>query len=180
MRGPSGPAAAMTAHDALPYRRGVGVLLLDAERRVFVGRRIDMAQEAWQMPQGGIDRGETTRDAALRELEEETGVAPHLVDIVAETRDWLRYDLPPALIGRVWRGRYRGQEQKWLAARFLGTDADIDVATAHPEFSAWRWSRAADLCANAVPFKRALYEAVVAEFRPFLSPPRAPGGGHGA
>lgn len=170
----------MTAHDALPYRRGVGVLLLDAERRVFVGRRIDMAQEAWQMPQGGIDRGETTRDAALRELEEETGVAPHLVDIVAETRDWLRYDLPPALIGRVWRGRYRGQEQKWLAARFLGTDADIDVATAHPEFSAWRWSRAADLCANAVPFKRALYEAVVAEFRPFLSPPRAPGGGRGA
>ena len=91
----------MTARSVLPYRPGVGVLLLDAEGRAFVGRRIDRAQEAWQMPQGGIDRGETPRDAALRELEEETGVAPHLVDIVAETRDWLRYDLPPALIGQV-------------------------------------------------------------------------------
>ena len=170
----------MTARSVLPYRRGVGVVLLDAEGRVFVGRRIDMAQEAWQMPQGGIDRGETPRDAALRELEEETGVAPHLVDIVAETQGWLRYDLPPELIGRVWRGRYRGQEQKWFAARFLGTDVDIDIATAHPEFSAWRWSRAKDLCANAVFFKRALYEAVVAEFRPFLSPPRAPDGGRTA
>lgn len=170
----------MTARSVLPYRRGVGVVLLDAEGRVFVGRRIDRAQEAWQMPQGGIDRGETPRDAALRELEEETGVAPHLVDIVAETRDWLRYDLPPALIGRVWQERYRGQEQKWFAARFLGTDADIDIATAHPEFGAWRWSRAEDLCTNAVSFKRVLYEAVVAEFRPFLSPPRAPDGGRTA
>ena len=170
----------MTARSVLPYRPGVGVVLLDAEGRAFVGRRIDRAQEAWQMPQGGIDRGETPRAAALRELEEETGVAPHLVDIVAETRDWLRYDLPPALIGQVWRGHYRGQEQKWFAARFLGTDADIDIVTAHPEFSAWRWSRAEDLCANAVSFKRALYEAVVAEFRPFLSPPRAPDGGRTA
>lgn len=170
----------MTARSVLPYRRGVGVVLLDAEGRVFVGRRIDRAQEAWQMPQGGIDRGETPRDAALRELEEETGVAPHLVDIVAETRGWLHYDLPPELIGRVWQGRYRGQEQKWFAARFLGTDADIDIATAHPEFSAWRWSRAEDLCTNAVSFKRVLYEAVVAEFRSFLSPPRAPDGGRTA
>ena len=160
----------MTNRDALPYRPCVGVLLFDARQQVFVGRRIDMTQEAWQMPQGGIDRGEAPRDAALRELEEETGVVPDLVELLAETRAWLRYDLPPRLVGRVWRGRYRGQEQKWFAARFLGTDADIDVATAHPEFSDWRWSPVDELCANVVSFKRALYEAVIAEFRPLLSP----------
>ena len=168
----------MATHDTLPYRPCVGVLLFNPQRLVFVGRRIDMAQEAWQMPQGGIDRGETPRDAALRELEEETGVAPDRVALLAETRAWLRYDLPPALVGRVWRGRYRGQEQKWFAARFLGSDADIDIATAHPEFSDWRWSPVGELCANAVSFKRALYEAVIAEFRPLLSP--TPDGGHRA
>lgn len=160
----------MTRRDALPYRPCVGVLMFNARRQVFVGRRIDMTQEAWQMPQGGIDRGEAPRDAALRELEEETGVAPDRVKLLAETREWLRYDLPTSMIGRVWRGRYRGQEQKWFAARFLGTDADIDIATAHPEFNDWRWSAVDELCANVVPFKRALYEAVIAEFRPLLSP----------
>ena len=160
----------MNALDGLPYRPCVGVLLFNARRQVFVGRRIDMVQEAWQMPQGGIDRGEDPRETALRELEEETGVTPDKVKLLAETQEWLRYDLPPHLVNRVWRGRYRGQEQKWFAARFLGTDADIDVDTAHPEFSDWRWSPADELAANAVSFKRALYEAVIAEFRPFLSP----------
>ncbi|MCY4481071.1 MAG: RNA pyrophosphohydrolase [Rhodospirillales bacterium] len=160
----------MNALDGLPYRPCVGVLLFNARRLVFVGRRIDMVQEAWQMPQGGIDRGEDPRETALRELEEETGVTPDKVKLLAETQEWLRYDLPPHLINRVWRGRYRGQEQKWFAARFLGTDADIDVDTAHPEFSDWRWSPADELAANAVSFKRELYEAVIAEFRPFLSP----------
>ena len=167
----------MTDRDSLPYRRGVGVLLMDAERRVFVGQRIDQMQEAWQMPQGGLDRGEAPRDAALRELEEETGIAPGLVELLGETAEWLRYDVPPALVERLWNGCYRGQEQKWFAARFLGTDADVDVATAHPEFSAWRWSPARALPVNAVPFKRALYEAVIAEFRRFLSPPGESDGG---
>ncbi len=166
----------MTERNALPYRPCVGVVLFNAKQLIFVGQRIDMAQEAWQMPQGGIDRDEAPRDTALRELEEETGIAPHLVELLAETEQWLRYDLPPELIGRVWQGRYRGQEQKWFAARFLGTNADIDIATAHPEFRAWRWSGADELCANAIPFKRALYEAVISEFRPFLSPRGGPDG----
>ena len=102
----------MKSLDGLPYRPCVGVLLFNARRQVFVGQRIDMVQEAWQMPQGGIDRGEDPRDTALRELEEETGVRPDKVELVAETREWLRYDLPPNLVNRVWRGRYRGQEQK--------------------------------------------------------------------
>ena len=164
----------MNALDGLPYRPCVGVLLFNARQQVFVGQRIDMVQEAWQMPQGGIDRGEDPRDTALRELEEETGVTPDKVEILAETREWLRYDLPPNLVNRVWRGRYRGQEQKWFAARFLGIDADVDIDTPHPEFSDWRWAPVDELAANAVPFKRALYEAVIAEFRPFLSP--MPGG----
>ena len=160
----------MTSREALSYRPCAGVLLLNAQGEVFVGKRIDMVQEAWQMPQGGIDKGEDPRDTALRELEEETGVRPDKVEILAETREWLRYDLPPNLVRRVWRGRYRGQEQKWFAARFLGTDADIDIWTAHPEFSEWRWSPVDELIRNVVPFKRALYEAVIAEFRPILSP----------
>ena len=168
----------MNSLDGLPYRPCVGVLLFNARRQVFVGQRIDMVQEAWQMPQGGIDRGEDPRDTALRELEEETGVSPDKVELVAETREWLRYDLPPNLVNRVWRGRYRGQEQKWFAARFLGTDADIDIDTPHPEFSDWRWSPVDEIATHAVSFKRALYEAVIAEFRPFLSP--TPDGGRRA
>ena len=168
----------MNSLDGLPYRPCVGVLLFNERRQVFVGQRIDMVQEAWQMPQGGIDRGEDPRDTALRELEEETGVRPDKVVLVAESREWLRYDLPPNLVNRIWRGRYRGQEQKWFAARFLGTDADIDIWTAHPEFSDWRWSPVDRLIQDVVPFKRALYEAVIEEFRPFLSP--SPGGGHKA
>ena len=165
----------MNSLDGLPYRPCVGVLLFNERRQVFVGQRIDMVQEAWQMPQGGIDRGEDPRDTALRELEEETGVRPDKVELIAETREWLRYDLPPNLVNRVWRGRYRGQEQKWFAARFLGTDADIDIDTPHPEFSDWRWSPVDEIATHAVSFKRALYETVIAEFRPFLSP--TPDGG---
>lgn len=147
---------------SLPYRSGVGVVLFNAAGQVFVGRRIDQTQDAWQMPQGGIDDGESARDAALRELAEEIGTAN--VEILAETADWLTYDLPPALLGVAWKGKYRGQRQKWFAARFLGTDSDINLDTHHPEFDAWRWLAFDDLPAQAVAFKRDLYEAVTREF----------------
>lgn len=143
------------------YRRGVGIMLLDGKNRVFVARRID-TPDAWQMPQGGVEEGEDPRAAALRELEEEIGTAK--AEIIAETAGWLRYDLPPPLQGKLWGGGFRGQEQKWFAMRFLGQDGDIDIATAHPEFDAWKWVAAAELLALIVPFKRALYRQVLEEF----------------
>jgi putative (di)nucleoside polyphosphate hydrolase len=148
----------------LPYRPGVGVMLFNACGQVFVGRRIDTKQEAWQMPQGGIDPGEEPLAAALRELEEETGITK--ARILAETPDWLSYELPPHLLGTAWRGKYRGQRQKWFAALYLGSDHEIDVQTAHPEFNAWAWMDIDALAAQAVPFKRALYDAIVEQFRP--------------
>jgi putative (di)nucleoside polyphosphate hydrolase len=151
--------------EAASYRPGVGIMLIDRRGRAFVGRRLDVAEENWQMPQGGIDLGETPREAALRELGEEVGTKK--AEIVAEMRDWLSYDLPEPLAERMWGGRHRGQRQKWFAARFTGTDADIRLdAHGHPEFSAWRWETPERLPALIVPFKRALYEAVVREFAP--------------
>ena len=155
----------MTPKDpsALPYRPCVGIMLANDDGRVFVGQRIDNPGPAWQMPQGGIDPGEDPREAALRELWEETGVVAELVEIEAETAGWIPYDLPPDLAGKLWKGRYRGQEQKWFLMRFRGTDADVNIATAHPEFSRWQWMAAADLVDNIVPFKRDVYRAVLAE-----------------
>ena len=148
----------------LPYRLGVGIMLLNADNHAFVGQRLDSTLEAWQMPQGGIDDGEDPVAAAFRELQEETGVAPHLATIIAESRDWLTYHLPDELIGKLWKGRYCGQRQKWFAMRFAGSDADVDITTHHPEFAAWRWSPLHDLPRLIVPFKKALYEDIVAEF----------------
>ncbi len=146
----------------LPYRPCVGIMLIDRGGRVFVAQRIDTPGTAWQMPQGGIDEGESPRQAVLRELHEEIGTDK--AEVLAESRDWWRYDLPAELVPRLWDGRYRGQEQKWFALRFLGTDADIDIATESPEFSAWRWAEMADLPEIIVPFKRQIYREVIAEF----------------
>lgn len=146
------------------YRPAVGIMLLNGRGQVFVARRIDMAATpAWQMPQGGIDPGETPRQAAMRELAEEIGTGK--AEIVAESRCWMTYDLPAPLAATVWGGRYRGQRQKWFAMRFTGCDADIDLATAHPEFDAWRWVVPEELPTLIVSFKRQVYIEVVAEFR---------------
>jgi putative (di)nucleoside polyphosphate hydrolase len=154
------------ARDRTPpraYRRGVGLMLFNREGRVFVGRRHDMA-DAWQMPQGGIDKGESAAEAALRELEEEIGTAK--ATIIAQSRRLHRYDLPDELGAKLWRGRYRGQVQRWFALRFTGEDRDINLDTAKPEFTAWRWSEIDELPRLIVAFKRPLYEALVAEFAP--------------
>jgi putative (di)nucleoside polyphosphate hydrolase len=158
------------AEQDLPYRRNVGVVLVNRDGLVFAGQRRDSETPAWQMPQGGIDEGESPLEAALRELEEETGVPRELVRIEAETPGWLRYDLPPEIRSRVWKGRYRGQEQKWFLMRFLGDDSQINIATAHPEFSEWAWLSPRDLVERIVPFKRDVYARVMEAFADRLTP----------
>lgn len=153
---------------AAGYRPCVGIMLVNRDGQVFVGRRSDTADPAWQMPQGGIDAGESPRQAALRELAEEVGTDK--AEIVAEARDWLSYDLPAGLQGRMWGGRFRGQTQKWFLARFTGSDDDIDINGHHREFDDWRWMPLDDLPRHIVDFKRAIYDQVVAEFRPHVAP----------
>jgi putative (di)nucleoside polyphosphate hydrolase len=152
-----------TEIDHLPYRRGVGVVLFNAEGLVFVAQRLDTAEPAWQFPQGGIDKDEDPLRAAKRELQEETGVTS--AELIAETPDWLRYDLPRDLVPKVWKGRFRGQEQKWFAFRFTGDDSEIRIDGEHPEFSEWRWMKLGETPSLIVAFKRPLYEQVVAAFR---------------
>ena len=150
------------------YRRGVGIMLLNAEGKVWAGARIDNTDDAWQMPQGGIDKGEEPWATALRELEEETGIAPDLVERLADCPERLRYDLPVELRSKLWGGKWIGQDQDWFLARFLGHDDDIDIATKHAEFREWRWVEPDRLPELIVPFKRDLYRRLVDEFRPYF------------
>ncbi len=148
----------------LPYRPCVGLMLMNAKGQIFVGQRNDRHKDAWQMPQGGVDKGEDPRDAALRELWEETGVTSDLVEVVAATDGWLPYDLPHDIVPKIWKGRYRGQEQKWFLLRFTGRDDQINIETEHPEFTKWKWQDPDRLIEEIVPFKRDVYEQVVAAF----------------
>ena len=151
------------------YRRGVGVMLLNADGKAFVAARIDNPDDAWQMPQGGMDADEEPWATALRELEEETGIAPHLVERIAECADRLRYDLPEELQGKIWGGKWKGQVQHWYLCRFLGRDSDIDLAAgATPEFREWKWVEPRDVPDLIVPFKRDLYRRLLREFAAHL------------
>ena len=152
-----------TPHDELPYRLCVGIMLINRKGQVFVAQRLDAPGPAWQMPQGGVDKGEDLLCAAKRELAEETSV--QAVSLIAESADWKSYDLPPDLISKVWKGRFRGQKQKWFAFRFEGADSDIDIKTPHPEFSDWKWVEVETVPELIVPFKKQLYRDIVAEFR---------------
>ncbi|WP_294323183.1 RNA pyrophosphohydrolase [uncultured Sphingomonas sp.] len=152
----------------LPYRPCAGVMLLNRDGKVFVGQRLDSTLEAWQMPQGGIDDGEAPIDAAIRELREETGVQADKVRLIAENSAELLYDLPDDMIGKIWKGKWRGQRQRWFLFAFEGTDDDIDIRTPEPEFRAWRWADPADLPSMIVPFKKVLYQQVLAGFAAHL------------
>ena len=158
----------MTDPKSLPYRPGAGVMLLNREGKVFVAQRLDSTLEAWQMPQGGLDEGEDPEDGALRELGEETGISRDKVEIIARCPTPLLYDLPEDLVGKLWKGKWRGQRQHWFLCRFTGRDEDVNIETEHPEFRAWKWADPAELPSMIVPFKRKLYEDVIAAFRDWL------------
>lgn len=154
--------------NALPYRPCAGVMLVNYEGKVFVGQRLDSSVEAWQMPQGGIDEGEDPRTAAIREICEETGVAEEHLQFLAQAKEEYFYDLPDELVGKIWKGRYRGQRQIWFLVRFTGTDDDINIETEHQEFRAWKWTDPDALPDMIVPFKRKLYRDVLREFRDII------------
>jgi len=155
------------------YRRGAGVMLINADGLVWVGRRIDNRDEAWQMPQGGLDKREAPWAGALRELEEETGIGPHLVEKIADHPQQLKYDIPDAIALKLWKGKYKGQIQDWYLVRFLGADSDIDIAQKHPEFSHWQWVEPSLLPELIVPFKRDMYRAILDGFAEYLPSLRA-------
>ncbi len=157
------------ATDDNAYRRGVGVMLLNQDGKVFVGARIDNTDDAWQMPQGGLDDADDDEWAtALRELEEETGIPPNLVERISAAPERLKYDLPDDLRAKLWGGQWKGQDQDWFLARFLGTDSDVNIATDQPEFRDWKWIEPADLPELIVPFKRELYRQLLREFADYL------------
>ena len=151
------------------YRRGVGVMLLNRSGKVFVGARIDNLDDAWQMPQGGIEEGDEPWATALRELEEETGIPPSLVERIAQCSEPLRYDLPAEWLPKLWGGKWKGQEQVWFLCRFLGSDSDVNLqADGHPEFRDWKWVEPHELPDLIVPFKRDLYRRLLRDFATYL------------
>ncbi len=156
----------------LPYRPCVGIMLVNTENRVFVAKRNDNRtskwKDAWQMPQGGIDEGEEAQDAAFRELEEETGIRANAVKLIAQSNNEHFYDLPEELLGKLWKGKWRGQRQYWFLMRYLGEDNAINIDTEIPEFSEWKWSKIEDLSDNIVPFKRDIYANLAQEFSTIL------------
>lgn len=154
-----------TGSSKLPYRSNVGIMMVNKTGYIFVGQRLDNNQNAWQMPQGGIDAGEDPETAAYRELLEETGVNQQNVRFLASSSRWLSYDLPEDLIPTLWNGKFRGQKQKWFLFKFLGKDGDINIATEHPEFSKWKWISKENLLKEIVPFKKSVYENVLKEFK---------------
>ena len=149
--------------DSLPYRLGVGLVIINNESKIFTGRRLD-GTKAWQMPQGGIDDNEIPLEAAYREMGEETGIEKWKVALLKQTKLWYRYDLPKEIRSKFWGGKFRGQSQKWFLFKFIGADSDINIETKEPEFSDWRWSNKADMLEGIVPFKKILYQAVLKDF----------------
>ena len=149
---------------ALPYRPCVGLMLLNREGQIFAGQRLDNSRDAWQMPQGGIDEGESPREAALRELGEETGVDLADVEVLRESDTWHAYDLPRTLIPKLWDGQFRGQTQRWFALRYSGPDSGVNIETHEPEFRTWAWMAQDELVSKIVPFKRDTYDSVFTEF----------------
>ena len=148
----------------LEYRKNVGMVLVNTNGDIFAGKRLDNNSDAWQMPQGGIDKGETPEVAAFGELSEETGIHQSKARLIGATAGWLSYDIPVELIPKLWDGQYRGQEQKWFAFEFLGKDSDINITTQEPEFSEWAWKSKKDLLSSIVPFKIEVYQKVFSEF----------------
>lgn len=151
---------------SLPYRRGVGMMIINDKGQVFLGQRLETRYEAWQMPQGGIDTAETPSSAVKREMLEELGSDNG--EILAETKRWYSYDIPEFLVPKLWGGRYRGQKQKWFLIRFMGQDSEINISTDTPEFKEWRWAEIEELPDLIIPFKKVLYEAVLKEFTPLI------------
>ena len=160
------PSLPTAPYEQRPYRPCVGIFLLNNDGLVFAGRRIDSRAKAWQMPQGGIDAGESPLQACMREMREEIGT--NTAELVSQHDDWLYYDIPLPLADRLWEGRYKGQKQKWMALRFTGDDSDINIAPEEPEFCEWKWLSPHDLVDLAVPFKRDVYQNVLAAFAPYL------------
>ena len=153
----------MKKKEPMKYRPCVGIVLIK-DGLIFAGKRIDYKSDAWQMPQGGIELGETSRKAAFRELKEETGLLRKNLEMVCETEGWLKYDLPTELVPRLWGGRYIGQKQKWYAVNYFGSDEDININTESPEFCAWRWMKKDKILEKIVPFKKVVYESVFSQF----------------